>query len=215
MKNEKEHLYEYDFGAAPPILSLELSPEVFKKHYYDKKTLMQFCRKHKISTTGLKKELSDRIEHFLRTGQIPVGDHPKKLSSLRDSLLGLTLERRVVNYKSDLVTREFFIKHIPAFTGFSAYVQKWLKERLANCEVFTYGDVIEEHKRFQKEQLESKLLGKPRKVVHASCEYNQFLIDYSQDNELKPHSSIKAWKLVRNSAGAKTYTRYKAMWRKN
>ncbi len=108
-----------------PALSSELSPEIFRQHYYDKKTLTTFCREHKIPATGLKNELNERIETFLRTKKVVIVKAPQKFSRTPpDSQLGLALDKQVIHYKSDPATRAFFAKHIPNFTSFSAYVQK-------------------------------------------------------------------------------------------
>lgn len=208
MKKLREYLAKHGFGSSTPVLSAGLSPEIFRQHYYDKETLIQFCRQNNLSTQGLKNEISDRIELFLRTGEISCKKPFRKVMEPFDSQQTLTLDRRVVNYKSDPVTRAFFAKHIPGFTGFSAHVQKWLKQRLANGELFTYADVVVEHNRFLKEKSEMKLSGERKKVVHDSCQYNQFFIDYTDDPDQKPHTAIEAWQLVRNSAGDKTYKRY-------
>ena len=135
------------FGDPIPELTRHLSPEIFRQHYYDKTELMEFCRSFGISTAGLKEDLNERIELFLRTGKKTV-IKPVQITSIADSVNGLNLEKRVINYKSDPKTRAFFARHIPQFTGFSALVQKQIKERLKNNEVFTYADAIQMHKDF-------------------------------------------------------------------
>ncbi len=209
VKKVQEDVVEDGFGASTPTLTQDLSPDIFRKHYYHKETLVKFCREHNIPLQGLKNELSDRVEYFLRTGEVPAIKFSNKVNTPPDSQLGLSLDKRVVHYKSDPVTRVFFEKHIPKFIGFSAYVQKWLKQRLANGEFFTYKDVIEEHKRFLEEKTKDKSSGTLRQVAHDSCQYNQFFMDYAHDVAEKPHSAKEAWKLVRDSAGDKTYARYK------
>ena len=169
---------------------------------------MAFCRNIGISTTGLKEDLNERIEWFLRTGKKTV-IRPVQSTAIADSVNGLKLEKRVINYKSDLKTRAFFAGHIPQFTGFSALVQKQIKERLKNNEVFTYADAIQMHKDFLSNKNSEKKAGKAAKVAHNSCQYNQFSIDYRHDQSPKLHSMTDAWMLVRNSGGAKTYERYK------
>ncbi len=120
----REYVEQHGFGPTTPDLVVGLSPGIFLKHYYDKKTLLEFCRDHRIPSHGQKNELTTRIEHFLRTGKILNSNAQKKSTLPFDSELGLRLDRQVVNYKSDPVTRRFFERHIPGFTGFSAYVQK-------------------------------------------------------------------------------------------
>lgn len=204
----REYVSIHGFGATTPPLTRDLAADIFRQHYYDKTVLMDFCRQIGISINGLKNEVNDRIDLYLRTKKITQITMSKKSGSA-DSEQGLRLDKIVVNYKSDPVTRAFFEKHIPGFTGFSAYVQKWLKGRLSNEETFTYADVIEEHKRFLKGKLKERVSGKERIVAHDSCQFNQFYIDYSHDSQEKPHSAKEAWFLVRDTAGDKTYARYK------
>lgn len=203
----RAYIQKNGFGEKTPALTKSLNADVFRQHYYDKNTLLDFCNLHGISPVGLKNELNDRIDLFLRKG-IVTRKQPVKKSDKWDSESGLHLDLTVVNYKSDDKTREFFAKHIKDFK-FSAYIQKWLKERLKNGETFTYGDVIEEQKRFQKEKSAAKSAGKPLKVAHDSCQMNQFYSDYSQEPAAQPHTRQEAWELVRDTAGDKTFARYK------
>ncbi|MDF1678042.1 MAG: SAP domain-containing protein [Legionellaceae bacterium] len=205
----KLYISQHGFGERALPLTVTLAPDIFRQHYYDKKTLITFCRSVGIRTTGLKNDLSDRIDQFLRTGEIPQVSVYKK-GGKPDSELGLGLDMPVIHYKSDLKTRAFFQKHIPEFTGFSAQVQKWVKSRLAQSDVFTYGEIVEEHKAYLKNKRHAATQGKAIKVAHDSCQFNQFQIDYAYDDDFKIHSIREAWKLVRNSAGEKKYARYKA-----
>lgn len=197
------YITDNGFGEPTPPLTSDLKPDVFRQHYYDKQELMDFCRDKGISTSGLKEDLNKRIETYLRTGR-KIVVKPAPRSSIPDSQGGLRLEKRVVNYKSDPQTRAFFERHTPGFTGFSALVQKQIKQRLADGEVFTYADAIEMHKQFMRD----KQSGRITTVAHDSCQYNQFFIDYKADERPKLHSNTDAWMLVRNSAGPKTYQRY-------
>ncbi len=201
----RRYVAQHGFGSVTPHLSSRLSFDTFRKHYYHKRTLLEFCRTHNIPTYGLKNDLNRRIEAFLKTGKVANECQSKRASdSTRDSYLELTLDRQVVNYKSDSITREFFAKNLPDFSSFSAYVQKWLKQRLANGDIFTYADVIEEHKHFLQRRIEAKSAGASKQVVHDSCQFNQFLIDYNRNVNQKPHSAKEAWLLVQRFC-----------WRKN
>lgn len=203
-----EYIAKHGFGDPIPTLDRKLSADVFRQHYYDKQELRDFCRQNLIPTSGLKEDLNQRIEYFLRTGQVMAVAPPVK-SSRSDSETGLSLDKIVVNYKSDPITRNFLASNIPGFTGFGALVQKQIKQRLANHETFTYGDVVEMQKAFMRDKANARATGQATKVAHDSCQLNQFSIDYSHDPAPKLHTMNEAWMLVRNSAGAKTYQRYK------
>lgn len=204
-----QYIEEHGFGIPTPDLTRTLSAEEFKQHYYDKKELIDFCRSFGISTGGQKNDLNSRVELFLRTGQVTVVT-PSKRSVKPDSATGLSLDKVVSNYKSDPVTRNFFEKNCPGFIGFSALVQKQIRERLAEGDTFTYGDAIEMHKNYLQNKFAAREAGQASRVVHDSCQYNQFTIDYNHDDQPKLHTAMEAWMLVRNTAGEKTYERYKS-----
>ena len=203
-----KYIEKHGFGLCSTPLSTSLTPENFRLNYYCKADLINFCRSHGLSSTGLKSELNARIELFLETGKVITGS-VKKNKAQPDSEAGLSLTKQVINYKSDAITRAFFEKHIPGFKGFSAFIQKWLKQRLHDGDIFTYKDVVEKHIEFLQNKKKAKTNGEAPTVTHASCQFNQFFMDYSHDKSDKFHSAKNAWQLVRNSAGEKTYRRYK------
>lgn len=188
------------FGGGRQALTGKLSVQDFRLNYYDKKELVQFCRAQGIPSIGLKGELNQRIEIYLRTGEITKVNLKKRTES--DSKSGLHLDKPVVNYKSDPATRDFFRTHLPQFKGFSAAVQKDLKRRLEAGEHLTYRDLLDLHSEFLQK-------GSSRVVAHDSCQFNQFTMDYKNDPTAKIHTATEAWRLVRNSPGEKTYNRYR------
>ena len=204
------HSYIKSKGFGPPreSLTISISPDVFKRCYYNKDQLKMFCQQYGISTVGSKDDLSRRIEYFLRTGNIKK-DSKKAHHGKADSEQGIMLNTQVVHYKSDSKTRMFMKNHMPRFTGFSAWVQNKIRERLANGDVFTYADVIQMHLGFLLQKDRAKATGEKMKVAHDSCQYNQFAIDYKNDPNTKPHTLMDAWKLVRDTVGDQTYQRYK------
>ncbi len=121
----KRYIEKHGFGGPTPLLCTSLSPDIFRQHYYDKKTLVTFCRAIGLPASGQKNDLNHRIELYLRTGEILEATH-KKMTTKPDSETGLSLDKQIVFYKSDVVTRQFFEKYIPEFSGFSALVQKSL-----------------------------------------------------------------------------------------
>jgi SAP domain-containing new25 len=53
-----------------PNLTKDISVVSFKNYYWLKEELQSFCRENGISASGSKIEISDRIETFIRTGEI-------------------------------------------------------------------------------------------------------------------------------------------------
>lgn len=203
----KAYITKHGFGTPRSKLVRGMDADIFRQNYYTVTELKEFCDEIGISKAGLKPDLSIRIETYLRSDKI-IGTHSYKPTGKPDSQFGLSLNRKVCHYKSDSKTRAFFKDHIVGFTGFSALVQKQIKERLANNESFTYGEVIEMHKQFICNKEQARASGECKVVAHSSCEYNQFSIDYAGDTTSKPHTLAEAWELVRTTVGANTYERY-------
>jgi len=57
-------------GGDRPKLDKSLDAESFRQWYWLKDELVQFCRENGIPPSGGKTELSERIAHFLETGEI-------------------------------------------------------------------------------------------------------------------------------------------------
>ena len=203
----KDYIAKHGLGSPCLPLQQVRSTDEFLQHYYTKQELQAYCRTKGISPSGSKAALNHKILIFLQTGHT-VLDTPQQKASNADSKSGLSLSKQVVHYKSDALTREFFKQHIPTFKGFSALVQKQIKQRLSNNENLTYQDLIIMHKAHLESKKLSALSGAAKKVAHYSCQYNQFAIDYGNDPIDKVHDLKEAWLLVRNSAGEKTYQRY-------
>ena len=53
-----------------PELSRKLDGKTFRNYYYLKQELVDFCRKNNLPTSGGKIEITDRVAHFLDTGEI-------------------------------------------------------------------------------------------------------------------------------------------------
>lgn len=64
-----------------PNLTKDISVESFKDYYWLKEELQFFCRANEISASGSKIEISNRIETFLRTGEIK--NLPENLKRIR------------------------------------------------------------------------------------------------------------------------------------
>lgn len=61
-----------------PILDKNLDSKTFRDFYFLKDELVNFCRENRLPTSGGKIEITDRIAHFLDTGEIaPVSSEKK------------------------------------------------------------------------------------------------------------------------------------------
>jgi hypothetical protein len=183
-----------------PKLTPNLCAQIFKQYYWLKKELTDFCTQVGLSTAGMKPEIVQRIYTFLETG--------KRLNPVRqntgalDSDKPITLNTPVVHYKNDPKTRDFFIKHIGPHFTFSARVNIFRKDALAQGKNITYGDLIAQW-------LEEYALRKDKSIklpIMKSCEYNQFTRDYYVANpNAERKLVIAAWKQARTLVGQHTY----------
>ena len=119
-----------------PKLNQELDGQTFRDFYYLKEELVAFCREYNLPVTGSKMELTDRIAHFLDTGETIVISSTKK----KNILVGMITEDTIIeeNIVCSEKHRAFFVKRIGKNFSFNVLFQKWLKSNAGK----TYGDAI-------------------------------------------------------------------------
>lgn len=185
-----------------PNLDANITPDQFKVHYWEKKELVAACRIFGLASTGAKDELTDRIYHYLKTGE-------KKTSAVKavgvwDSDSALTLTTPVRHYRNDAATRAFFERYIAHFR-YNLYLREHAKKSLNELAGLTYGDLVEGWKLFEEER---NVLGfKPE--IGKQFQYNQFIQDYFKAYpNAKRQDAIQAWKVIRQTAGEHTFRAY-------
>lgn len=112
-----------------PKLSKELHVDRFKDFYWLKEELQVFCREHGISATGSKLEISNRIETFLRTGEIlkPVRKSRRKAEGVLSSQL--SLETVITeNHRCSQAVRDSLRRLFPIFI--SLLISKTILRRM-------------------------------------------------------------------------------------
>ncbi len=186
-----------------PLLTKELPPEVFKEYYWEKKELVHFCTNHKLPSAGGKLELSTRIENFLRTGKIDKVVNKKRKYKF-DSQEIITSSTKVVNFKCDAKTREFFIREIGQHFKFNDYLRQFIKTPDLDGSL-TYGHLVAGW--LANESDIKQTTQKP--PIAKQFQFNQFQRDfYNANKNAKREEMLKAWKLVRSVAGPATYENY-------
>lgn len=183
-----------------PKLSKELHVDRFKDFYWLKEELQVFCREHGISATGSKLEISNRIETFLRTGEIlkPVRKSRRKAEGVLSSQL--SLETVITeNHRCSQAVRAFFKTIIPNF-HFSTHIQNYFKTNVGN----TYRNVVDAWY----EEEERKKDPSYKKEIAPQFEYNRFIRDYYADSKNQGKSrekAIEAWNEVKKRPGSNQY----------
>ncbi len=186
-----------------PLLTEELTPEIFKEYYWDKKELVEFCSKHKIPAVGGKLELASRIERFLESGKVD-GVTIRKRKYEFDSEKVIFSSRKVINFKCDTKTREYFVREIGQHFKFNEYLRQFVK--VTDLEVnLTYGDLVAG---WLSHELEKKN-AKHKPFISKQFQFNQFQRDfYNANKNARREAMLEAWKLVRSVAGQATYEHY-------
>jgi len=179
--------------------------EKFKNSYWLKLQLINFCKQSGLSTAGSKKDLEQRIEVFLSSGN-KIKPESNKQTGRRDSYQPLTRDTLVVNYKNDTATRLFFIEHSGKHFRFDAYLRQFTNQNNITKNL-TYGDLVDGWLKAESQRSDPNYQTR----IGEQFEYNQFTRDYfANENGKTQADAIKAWTLVKALPGEKTYANYLA-----
>lgn len=180
-----------------PELDSKTNPEEFLNYYYLKEELFKFCKQNAIPPNGSKKELSNRIYEYLKSGRIVM---PKKTASNKVSSYEeiLTLNSKISDeYKNDERHRTFFKSIIGNQFKFNVLFMNWMKENTGK----TYKEAVLEWKRIKEE----KKFGK-KTEISSQFEYNQYTRDFFKANTNRSREdAIKCWKYKKSLPGHNKY----------
>ncbi|MES5837915.1 DUF6434 domain-containing protein [Bacillus cereus group sp. MG11] len=183
-----------------PILTKEISIQDFKDFYWLKEELQSFCRENGISASGSKVEISDRIETFLRTGEIKKPQRNSKANNKSRTKSELSLDTVITeNHRCSQDVRAFFKTVIPKF-HFSTYIQNYFKNNIGK----TYRDVVNAWNEEEKRKKDPSY----QKKIAPQFEYNQFIRDFFSDSKNKGKShpeAIEAWNKIKKLPGSNKY----------
>lgn len=177
-----------------PDLDKNLDSKTFRDFYYLKEELVDFCRKNGLPTSGGKLEITERIAHFLNTGDILPISRVK-----RETTKTSTIEKNA-KIESDFICSErhraFFKENIGSSFSFNVGFQKWLKSNSGK----TYEDAIAAYYQV----LEDKKKGKSE--IDKQFEYNTYIRDFFADNPGKTlEEAIQCWKYKKTLQGHNGY----------
>ena len=174
-------------------LTKNLSPYEFKEYYFLKDELKDFCRLEGLKVSGSKKDLENRIIHYLSTGEMLEEPVVKEVSNNSHSTI--TLDSKLgENFKCGQDKREFFEKEIGKTFKFKVKFQKWLK---ANPDK-TYREAIDAYFEIQN--------SKEKTNIDKQFQYNQYIRDFFKDNDGKSlEEAIKCWKFKKSLKGHNRY----------
>lgn len=179
-----------------PILNKNLDSKTFRSFYFLKEELVDFCRKNGLPTSGGKVEITDRIAHFLDTGEIMPASRERTMTV---QIGNIDLNTKIEpNFVCTEKHRAFFKEHIGATFSFNVALQKWLKSNTGK----TYKEAIGAYYQI----LEEKKKGKTK--IDRQFEYNTYIRDFFADNQGKSlEDAIKCWKYKKQMRGDNRYER--------
>jgi len=183
-----------------PKLTKHTSIQSFKNYYWLKTELQTLCRENGISVTGSKQEIADRIEVFLKTGEIKSPIRKQNVKRNIQLLEELSLDTVITeNHRCSQSVRAFFKTVIPNF-HFSTYIQNYFKNNTGK----TYRDVVDAWY----EEEERKKAPTYTKKIAPQFEYNQFTRDFFADPKNRGKSrtdAIEAWNKIKKLPGSNRY----------
>ncbi len=168
-------------------LTLRTSIEDFRDGYWLQVELQKFCRENNISTVGGKREVADRIEHFLRTGERLT---PKPVDT-----------QALAGFRCTQEMRALFTSQLGPNFRFTVPLQRYIQGHPGA----TLGEIAEEWKR----QDVARRTGNLKQEIEPQFQYNQFTRDFFSDplNRGKSRQECQnAWRRTRDRRGDKKYT---------
>ena len=176
-----------------PELNKDLNGELFQQWYWLKDELIQFCRENCIPVSGSKAKLTERITHFLTTGEILHSSHRTKRNCAPSS--DITLDTIIEpNFICSEKHRTFFKEQIGKSFTFNVEFQKWLKNNTSK----TYADAVAAY--YEIKECHEK------KSIDKQFEYNTYIRDFFEQNKgLSLTDAIKCWKYKKSQPGHNRY----------
>lgn len=177
-----------------PKLAVGLAADVFQQYYYLKEELVTFCRQQQLSTQGSKIQLSERIIHYLRTGE-KLAAPVKKTVPTAKLPTELTLTTKIEeNFKCTQVHRAFFESHLGATFKFNVRFQKWLKANAGR----SYSDALLSY--------EAIIGDKTTTTIDKQFEYNTYIrAFFAANDQYQLQDAITCWRHKKSLAGHNRY----------
>lgn len=178
-----------------PEITKNLDGRVFKEFYYLKEELVDFCKAEGLQTSGGKEDITNRICHYLKTGEKI--KTPQTRKAINKNIANLKLTDKIEeNFVCSETHRRFFKKRVGKKFSFNVEFQKWLKLNSGK----TYKDAISAYYQI----LENKKTKKTK--IDKQFEYNTYIRDFFVENKDKNLSeAIRCWKYKKSLAGNNKY----------
>ena len=185
-----------------PDLDKNIALKDFREFYWLKEELLAFCRIEGLHQSGGKLAVTERIDHYLRTGE-------KLLPARKPATTGksgfdwqtaeLTTATIITdNYRNTRNVRKFFEEQIGKRFRFNVKFMNWMKSNA--------GKTLHEAVAAWLEIEQEKKSGKLPKEIPPQLEYNRYLRDFLADNPGKSRDiGIRLWKIKKKMRGDNIY----------
>lgn len=179
-----------------PPLTKGLDSQTFRKYYYLKEELTEFCRANGLPASGGKELLTERISHFLDTGKnLPAFPSAPKKKAVAPDKIEPTTEIEP-NFVCSEKHRAFFKEQLGESFTFRVAFQKWLKANTGK----TYADAIIAYRQIMEQQKSEK------PAIDRQFEYNTYIRDFFADNHDKTLTdAICCWNAKKQCPGSHRY----------
>lgn len=197
--------------AEPKPLLRQLTPRTpaddVLELYWSRADLQVFCREQGLSTAGGKRDLVDRVERFLRTGQRVNPGRTREASSPEARRVNaarsveLTMDTTAPRgFRCTQSARAFFVAHLGRTFRFTVMLQAFIKDNPG----VTLRRIADEWRR----QQDLRKAGVLQSEIGSQFEYNRFTHDYFADPRNAGRSRtecIEAWRRARARRGDHGY----------
>ena len=166
----------------------------FLQYYHLKEELVEFCRSNGLQSVGSKSDLTERIVHYLDTGEKSTKKAERKSNA---GTIGITNETIIgANFSCSERNRQFFEDAIGMNFKFKVPFQRWLKanpDKTVGDAILAYPEIIENMKREKPE-------------IDGQFEYNTYIRDFFKDNKGRSlNEAILCWKYKKALKGHNRY----------
>lgn len=177
-----------------PELNEIYSSEVLRNYYYLLAELKDYCKENGLPTSGGKQEITDRIAHFMDTGEVlrptpKCGQATRKEPITPDSLIE-------PNIKCSDLHRAFFKDAIGKKFTFNVAFQNWLKQNVGK----TYREATRAYQTILEDAKNNPT------VISKQFEYNTYMRDFHAANPgMRFKDAIACWKYKKGLPGHNKY----------
>lgn len=182
----------------PPLAQIT-DAAVFVDWYWLKAELVDHCRAVGLSTQGSKADLTDRIAHFLETGE-RLGPSPRRrvTSELDWASAELTVDTVITDsYRNGPNARRFFESQLGPGFSFNIEFMAWMKANVGR----TLGDAVTEW-----EAIDARRRDGEKAAIPASNQFNRYVRDFFDANPGRSMDDARAcWAAKRNRPGHNRY----------